>query len=70
MGDISRVELGTSIIEAEMIAQAAAAAGIRVELLRNGHPETGGLVALGHSALLVHSERESELRLLLAEFGY
>jgi hypothetical protein len=70
MSDVVRIEIGSSIFEGEMIVQEAKAAGLRVELLRNEHPETGGFVALGSCALLVAAEHESELRDLLATFGY
>ena len=53
-----------------MIVQEAKAAGLRVELVRNEHPETGGFVALGGCALLVAAEHESELRELLAASGF
>ena len=70
MSDIVRIELGGSILEGELIAQQAAAAGLRVELIRNEHPETGAAFALGSCALLVAAEHETELRELLAEHGY
>ena len=41
MSDVVRIELGVSILQGELIAQEAEAAGLRVELLRNEHPETG-----------------------------
>ncbi len=68
--DVVRVELGMSLLEAELIAQRATAAGLRVELLRNLHPETGGVFALGGSALLVRSSDEADLRELLSSSGY
>ena len=59
-----------SILEAELIAQEAQAAGLRVQLIRNEHPETGAAFALGTAALLVAAEHEVEVRGLLAEHGY
>jgi hypothetical protein len=70
VNDVVRVELGSSILEGEMIGQAAAAAGLKVELMRNEHPETGALVALGRCALLVAADDEAALRRMLADFGY
>jgi hypothetical protein len=70
MSDVVRIEIGSSIFEGELIVQEAQAAGLRAELVRNEHPETGGFVALGSCALLVVAEHEYELRDLLATFGY
>ena len=70
MSDIVRIELGSSILHGEMIVQAATAAGIKVQLLRNEHPETGASFALGTCALLVSADDEGDLRQLLAESGY
>jgi hypothetical protein len=70
MSDVMRVELGRSILEGEAIAQAATAAGLHVQLLRNEHPETGAAFALGSCALLVRRDEEAELRELLAGFRY
>jgi hypothetical protein len=70
VSDVMRIELGRSILEGEMIAQAAAEAGLHVQLLRNEHPETGGAFALGTCALLVRSDEETEVRELLAGFRY
>ncbi len=70
VSDVVRIELGVSILQGELIAQEAAAAGLRVELLRNEHPETGAAFALGTCALLVAAEHEAEVRELLAEHGY
>ena len=65
-----RVELGMSILEAEQIAQAAISAGLRVQLLRNEHPETGGAFARGTCALLVSADDEAQLREMLSDSGY
>jgi hypothetical protein len=70
MSDVVRIELGNSIIEAEVIAQTAKEAGLHVQLLRNEHPETGGAFALGTAALLVRRDEEAEVRELLAGFRY
>ena len=70
VSDVIRIELGVSILQGELIAQEAEAAGLRVELLRNEHPETGAAFALGTCALLVAAEHEAEVRELLAEHGY
>ena len=70
VGDVVRIELGVSILEGELIAQQAEAAGLRVQLLRNEHPETGAAFALGSCVLLVAGEHEAEVRELLAEHGY
>jgi hypothetical protein len=70
VSDVVRIELGASIMEGELIALEAKAEGLRVELLRNEHPETGAAFALGRCALLVAAEHEAEVRELLAEHGY
>jgi hypothetical protein len=70
VSDVVRIELGVSILQAELIKQEAEAAGLRVQLLRNEHPETGAGFALGTSALLVAAEHEAKLRELLAKHGY
>ena len=70
MADVVRIELGSSLIEGERIVQEATAAGVKVELLRNNHAETGASFALGTCAVLVSATDEADLRDLLAEFGY
>jgi hypothetical protein len=70
MSDVVRIELGSSILQGEMIVQAATAAGIKVQLLRNEHPETGASFALGTCALLVSADDEDDLRQLLVESGF
>lgn len=70
MSGVVRVEIGWSVLEGERIAQEAAAAGLRVRLLRNQHPETGAFYALGSCALLISEDDEDDLRRLLAEYGY
>ena len=70
VSDVVRIELGVSILQGELIAQEAEAAGLRVQRFRNEHPETGAAFALGTCALLVAAEHESEVRELLAEHGY
>lgn len=70
MTDVVRIELGLSILQGEMIVQAATAAGLQVQLLRNEHPETGASFALGTCALLVSADDEADLRQMLAESGY
>jgi len=70
VSDIVRIELGKSIFEGELIAQAASAAGFRVQLLRNEHPETGSAFALGSCVLLVPADEETEVREFLARPNY
>ena len=70
MTEVVRVELGSSILEGERIVQEALAAGLKVQLLRGEHPETGGSFALGTCSLLVSAESETDLRDLLVDFGY
>lgn len=70
MSDVVRIELGSSILQGEMIVQPATAAGIKVQLLRNEHPETGASFALGTCALLVSADDEDDLRQLLVESGF
>jgi hypothetical protein len=68
--DVVRIELGVSILQGELIAAEAEAAGLRVQLLRNEHPETGAAFALGTCALLVAARDEADVRELIAEHGY
>ena len=70
MTDVVRIELGGSIFQAELIHQKAVSEGLRVELLRNEHPETGGSFALGQCALLVHADDEPTVREILDDFGF
>jgi hypothetical protein len=70
VSDVVRIDLGVSILQAELIVQEAKTAGLRVELVRNEHPETGAAFALGTAALLVAAEHEADLRELLAVHGY
>jgi hypothetical protein len=70
LSDVVRIELGVSILQGDLIAREAEAAGLRVQLLRNEHPETGAAFALGTCAPLVGAEHEPEVRELLAEHGY
>ncbi|MCP4960298.1 MAG: hypothetical protein GY925_13650 [Actinomycetia bacterium] len=70
MLDAVRVELGSSILEAELIVQALADEGITVELLHNEHPGTGAAMALVGCALLVRAEDEAAVRARIAELGY
>lgn len=70
MADIVQIELGSSIVEGELMVQTAVGRGLRVELLRNEHPETGGFFALGNCSMLVHADDEMALREVLGEFGY
>lgn len=58
------------MFEGEQIVQMAQVAGLKVQLLRGEHPETGGSFALGNCAVLVSAQDESDLRDLLADFGY
>jgi len=70
MTEVVRIELGASILEAELIVGYATTAGLKVQLIRNEHPETGGSFALGNCALLVTETDESDLRELLATYGF
>lgn len=70
MSDVVQIELGTSILEGELIVQTAVERGLRVQLLRNEHPETGGFFSLGGCSMLVHRDDEIALREILADFGY
>lgn len=70
VSDVVRIELGVSILQDELIAREAAAVGLRVQLLRNGHPEMGAGFALATCALLVAADHEVEVRQLIATHGY
>jgi hypothetical protein len=67
---VVRIELGVSILQGQLIEQEAKASGLRVELVRNEHPETGAAFALGTCALLVAADDEAEVRDLLSAHGY
>lgn len=68
MTEVVRIELGSSIIEGELIAAQARSDGLEVELLRNEHPETGSFFALGNCALLVAADDEAAARELVRAF--
>ncbi len=70
MTDIVRLELGSSIPEAELIVQTLAADGISAELLRSEDPGLGAATALVGCALLVRADDESVVRSKIAELGY
>jgi len=70
MTEVVRIDLGASILEAEVIVGQATTAGLKVQRIRNEHPETGGVFALGNCALLVTESDESDLRELLASHGF
>ncbi|MDY7105571.1 MAG: hypothetical protein S0880_30670 [Actinomycetota bacterium] len=70
MSDIVRIDLGASIFEAEILVRSLESDGFTVQLLRNEHPETGGVLALGSSALLVRAAEEEQVRARIAEAGY
>jgi hypothetical protein len=67
VSEIVRIELGGTLIDAELVTQSLRSRGIKVELIRNEHPETGGFFALGSSALLVFADDEAQVRALLEE---
>ena len=70
LSDIVRIELGVSILEGELIAQQAEAAGLRVQLLRNEHPETGAALPSALVPCLSPLETRQRCGELLAEHGY
>ncbi len=70
MLDVARLELGPSILQAELIVLALAEEGITVELLHNAHPGTGAAMTLVGCALLVRAEDEAAVRARIAELGY
>ena len=70
MSGVVRIELGVSILRGQLIEQEAKTSGLRVELVRNEHPETGAAFALGTCALLVAADDEAEVRELLSAHGY
>src|SRR4030095_8700703 len=67
VSEVIRIELGNSLLDAELIVQSLRSHGFRGELVRNEHPETGGFFALGNSALLVLAEDKPEIRAWLEE---
>jgi hypothetical protein len=56
--DVVQIELGSSIVEGQMIEHRLKAEGFKVSLLRHEDPHTGEFVALGRCDLLVASEEE------------
>lgn len=58
--------LGNNLFENELIVARCRDAGLNVKLTRNEHPETGGLVPLGSSYLLVRAADADSVRELLA----
>ena len=68
--EVTQIDLGVSIVEAQVIEQRLRAQGFTVSLLRNEHPETGAFSALGRAALLVLEDEESAVREELAGTGY
>jgi hypothetical protein len=53
MSDAVQLDLGNDIFRAEVIAAACRSEGLRVQLLRNDHPETGSFSSLQPVYLLV-----------------
>jgi len=51
-----RIPVGYDLIRAQVLEAACLDAGIEVRLIRNEHPETGSLIALQPSYLLVRPE--------------
>ncbi|MDZ7675332.1 MAG: hypothetical protein U5K30_09715 [Acidimicrobiales bacterium] len=60
--EVTQIELGGSIIEAQIIEQRLKAQGYTVSLLKHEHPETGSFRALGSAALLVLRDEEKAVR--------
>jgi hypothetical protein len=54
--DIVSLDVGDDIFRTQVITAACRSEGLRVELVRNDHPETGGFRALQPSYLLVRAE--------------
>lgn len=67
---VFRIGLGISILrKGRPITQEAAAAGLRVQLLRDEHPETGAASALLTCTVLVAAGHEPDMRKLPAAHG-
>lgn len=62
-----RIPLGYDLFRAQVIEAACADAGFEVRLIRNEHPETGSLVALQPSFLLVRPEDAPAVRQIVEE---
>ena len=60
--ELVNIPVGYDLFRAEVIEAACASAGFQVRLIRNEHPETGALVALQPSHLLVRAEDAHEIR--------
>lgn len=64
--EIVNIPVGYDLFRAEVLEAACTDAGIRVRLVPNEHPETGGLVALQPSHLLVNAEDAQQIRTIVA----
>ncbi|HEX2153116.1 MAG TPA: hypothetical protein VHL52_03965 [Acidimicrobiia bacterium] len=62
-----RIPVGYDLFRAQVIEAACTDAGFDVRLIRNEHPETGSLVALQPSYLLVRPDDVSAVRRIVEE---
>jgi len=67
MSDAVRLDLGDDIFRAEVIAAACRSDGIRVQLLRNDHPETGGFRSLQPVYLLVLADDVERVQEIISQ---
>ncbi len=60
-----RIEVGYDLFRASLIEAACKDVGLEVRLMKNLHPETGGLSALEPSYLLVHeADRDTAIEIV------
>lgn len=64
---LTRIPLGYDLVRAQVIEAACLDAGLEVRLIRNEHPETGSLVALSPSYLLVREDDAPAVREIVEE---
>ena len=67
MSDAVRLDLGDDIFRAEVIAAACRADGLRVQLLRNDNPETGGFRSLQPVYLLVLADDVERVQEIISQ---
>lgn len=65
--DLVSIPVGYDLFRANVIEAACVAAGLTVRLIRNEHPETGALVALQPSHLLVLAQDADEVRRIVEQ---
>lgn len=65
--ELVNIPVGYDLFRAEVIEAACTSNGMNVRLIRNEHPETGGLIALQPSYLLVRAEDASRVKAIVEQ---